>query len=117
MKVYELSRKLGTDNKTLITFFKDNEFKVASHNQNLTDEQVTFAKKNFDAKKYQEPKVEIDDELEEDIKVPVKKEVPVRELRKFNMDDMIGMAVYAILAVGGLVLARKTMNDLAETSV
>ena len=46
MKVYELSRKLGTDNKTLITFFKDNEFKVASHNQNLTDEQVTFAKKN-----------------------------------------------------------------------
>ena len=89
MKVYELSRKLGTDNKTLITFFKDNEFKVASHNQNLTDEQVTFAKKNFDAKKYQEPKVEFDDELEEDIKVPVKKEVPVRELRKFNMDDMI----------------------------
>ena len=68
MKVYELSRKLGTDNKTLITFFKDNDFKVASHNQNLTDEQVAFAKKNFDAKKYQEPKVEIDDELEEDIK-------------------------------------------------
>ena len=33
------------------------------------------------------------------------------------MDDMIGMAVYAILAVGGLVLARKTMNDLAENSV
>ena len=62
---------------------------MASHNQNLTDEQVTFAKKNFDAKKYQEPKVEIDDELEEDIKVPVKKEVPLRELRKFNMDDMI----------------------------
>ena len=43
MKVYELSKKLGTNNKILITFFKDNDFKVASHNQNLTDEQIVFA--------------------------------------------------------------------------
>ena len=66
MKVYELSKKLGTNNKTLITFFKDNDYKVASHNQILTDEQVTFDKKNFNAKKYEEPVDEIEEEFEEE---------------------------------------------------
>lgn len=89
MKVYELSKKLGTNNKTLITFFKENDYKVASHNQNLTDEQVAFAKKNFDAKKYEEPKIEIEDE-EETIEVVQKETViPVKEHKKFNMDDLI----------------------------
>jgi len=89
MKVYEFSKKLGTDNKTLITFFKDNNFKVASHNQNLTDEQVAFAKKNFDAKKYKELEIEIEEDEEEIVTPQRKVEVPIRELRKFNMDDMI----------------------------
>lgn len=88
MKVYELSKKLGTNNKTLITFFKDNDFKVASHNQNLTDEQVTFAKKNFNAKKYEEPVEEIEEEFEEE-KIVEKENIPVREIKKFNLDDMI----------------------------
>lgn len=91
MKVYEFSKKLGTDSKTLITFFKDNNFKVSSHNQNLTDAQINFAKKNFDAKKYTEPEDEIDDEIDDEISTELepKKEVPIRELKKFNMDDMI----------------------------
>lgn len=87
MKVYELSKKLGTNNKILITFFKDNDFKVASHNQNLTDEQIAFAKKNFDKKVYEESNEKIEEEIEEEI--IEKKTVPVRELKKFNMDDMI----------------------------
>ncbi len=85
MKVYELSRKLKTDNKSLITFYKDNNYKVASHNQNLTDEQISFAKKNFDAKQYQK---EIEEPSSEEIVIP-KKDVPSRELRKYNLDDMI----------------------------
>ena len=85
MKVYELSRKLKTDNKSLITFYKDNNYKVASHNQNLTDEQISFAKKNFDAKQYQK---EIEQPSADEIVIP-KKDVPSRELRRYNLDDMI----------------------------
>lgn len=88
MKVYELSKKLGTDNKTLITFFKENGHKVSSHNQNLTDAQISYAKKNFDAKKYEEPKEDIEEDIE-DVEETPKKEIPQRELKKFNMDDMI----------------------------
>ena len=88
MKVHELSKKLGTNNKILITFFKDNNFKVSSHVQNLTDEQVNFAKANFNAKKYEEPEKEIEEEITEQ-PIIEKKEIPTRELRKFNLDDMI----------------------------
>lgn len=88
MKVHELSKKLGTNNKILITFFKDNNFKVSSHVQNLTDEQVNFAKANFNAKKYEEPEKEIEEEIAEQ-PIIEKKEIPTRELRKFNLDDMI----------------------------
>lgn len=88
MKVHELSKKLGTNNKILITFFKDNNFKVSSHVQNLTDEQVNFAKANFNAKKYEKPEEEIEEEITEQ-PIIEKKEIPTRELRKFNLDDMI----------------------------
>lgn len=88
MKVHELSKQLNTNNKTLITFFKDNDFKVSSHNQNLTNEQISFAKKNFDAKKYENPEVEIEDIFPDE--TPVENEsLPKRELRKFEPTDLI----------------------------
>lgn len=87
MKVYELSKKLNTNNKNLITFFKENNYKVSSHMQALSDEQVNFAIKNFNIKAYEEPKVDIESDEEED--VITTRSTPVRELKKFNMDDMI----------------------------
>lgn len=87
MKVYELSKKLNTNNKDLITFFKENGFKVASHNQNLNDEQITFATSHFTLKKTEEVS---DDIIEEEIKnVPIKSTPSIREIRKFELDEMI----------------------------
>ena len=89
MKVHELSKKLGTNNKNLITFFKENNYKVSSHMQNLSEEQVRFAKKNFDAKKYEEPVEEIE-ELPEEVEI-VEETVEVfpKDLKKFDADDLI----------------------------
>ncbi len=87
MKVYELSKKLNTNNKNLITFFKENDYKVSSHMQTLSNEQVEFAKKNFNAKKYEEPEIEIVDD--EDQPDSTNLQILEREIKKFNMDDMI----------------------------
>lgn len=47
MKVNELSKDLGIQNKDLITFFQSNGFKVSSHMQNVTDEMIDLAHENF----------------------------------------------------------------------
>lgn len=47
MKVFELSKEFGATNKELIDFLKDKGFKVSSHSQNLTDEMIETAKRDF----------------------------------------------------------------------
>ena len=47
MKVFELAKELNVTPKELITFFKDNEYKVSSHMQKLDDELIDFARSNF----------------------------------------------------------------------
>ena len=47
MKVLDLAKEFDVTTKELITFFKENGFKVSSHMQKVTDEMYVFAKKNF----------------------------------------------------------------------
>lgn len=48
MKILDLAKDFGVTTKELITFFKENGFKVSSHMQKVTDEMYDFAKKNFE---------------------------------------------------------------------
>ena len=85
MKVNELSKDLGVTNKELITFLKDNGYKISSHMQTLTDEMIDLAtEKLVKATTVEET---------EDVKVkasPVvsKKEVKI-ETKQFKLDDVI----------------------------
>ena len=47
MKVFELAKELNVTPKELISFFRDNEYKVSSHMQKLDDELIDFARNNF----------------------------------------------------------------------
>lgn len=44
MKVFEVANELNVTTKELIAFFKENGYKVSSHMQNLTDEQIDLAR-------------------------------------------------------------------------
>ena len=68
MKVFELAKELNVTPKELITFFKDNEYKVSSHMQKLDDELIDFARSNFVKNNSSE-----EDVPEEDKKVEVEK--------------------------------------------
>lgn len=84
MKVADLSKKLDVKNKDLIDFFKKNNIKVSSHMQNLTNEQVEFAEKNFIPKPTPVP---VEETPKKEV---VTKPVPEkRVLKKFNPDDLI----------------------------
>ena len=47
MKVFELAKELNVTPKELISFFRDNEYKISSHMQKLDDELIDFARNNF----------------------------------------------------------------------
>ena len=85
MKVNELSKDLGVTNKELITFLKDNGYKVSSHMQTLTDEMIDLAtEKLVKTTTVEEAK---DVEVKVSPAVP-KKEVKV-ETKQFKPDDVI----------------------------
>lgn len=85
MKVNELSKDLGVTNKELITFLKDNGYKVSSHMQTLTDEMIDLATEKL----VKTTTVEETEEFEEkDIAVTPKKEVKI-ETKTFKPDDVI----------------------------
>ena len=85
MKVNELSKDLGITNKELITFLKDNGYKVSSHMQTLTDEMIDLAtEKLVKTTTVEEAK---DVEVKVSPAVP-KKEVKV-ETKQFKPDDVI----------------------------
>lgn len=85
MKVNELSKELDVTNKELITFLKDNGYKVSSHMQTVTDEMIDLATEKL-VKKTSEAETE---DIKEDVTpVITKKEIKV-ETKKFKPDDVI----------------------------
>ncbi|WP_243099084.1 translation initiation factor IF-2 N-terminal domain-containing protein [Clostridium sp. AF22-10] len=84
MKVLDLAKEFDVTTKELITFFKENGFKVSSHMQKVTDEMYVFAKKNF------EPSNQIKEEDKTEETVDVKKVVEKTILYKaFAPDEEI----------------------------
>lgn len=87
MKIFELSKELGgIDNKTLITFFKNNGYeKIVSHMQTLTDEQIELARKHFAKSE------SVEEKEEKEVTKSVKKEKKIIEYeqKKFSPDDII----------------------------
>lgn len=84
MKVFELSKEFGVTNKDLIDFLKGKGFKVSSHSQNLTDEMIESARKDFT----------LQENVKEEIPVPkknsvTKKTVPAKQIKKYAPDDQI----------------------------
>jgi len=53
MKINDLSKELGVKNKELITYLKDQGFKVSSHMQNADEDMITVAQKHFEELKKQ----------------------------------------------------------------
>lgn len=83
MKVLDLAKEFDVTTKELITFFKENGFKVSSHMQKVTDEMYAFSKKNF------EPSNQVKEDKTEEI-VDVKKAVEKPILNKaFAPDEEI----------------------------
>lgn len=84
MKVLDLAKEFDVTTKELITFFKENGFKVSSHMQKVTDEMYAFAKKNF------EPSNQVKEEDKTEETVDVKKVVEKPILHKaFAPDEEI----------------------------
>lgn len=100
MKVYELKNEFdGITNGDLIKFFKNNGFKVASHNQNVTDEMIDLARENF-AQKVEEVVETVEVETKSS-----KKDITseVKETKTFKPDDMIAcrsVTPYKLIALG-----------------
>lgn len=89
MKINELSKELNITNKDLITFFKDNGFKVSSHMQNVTDEMIDIAKGHF-ANKTETNDYSIDeDEKTENVSSIKTKKIEEYFPKKFLPDDRI----------------------------
>lgn len=91
MKVFELSKEFGATNKELIDFLKDKGFKVSSHSQNLTDEMIEAAKRDFKPQPKEPPKeLAVEKEVApEPVKKVTKKTVPVKQVKKYAPDDQI----------------------------
>ena len=85
MKVNDLSKQLDITNKELITFLKDNGYKISSHMQTLTDEMIDLA-----TEKLVKPKLveETEEVKEETTPIIPKKEVKI-ETKQFKPDDVI----------------------------
>ena len=87
MKLNDLSKELNVTNKDLITYLKENNFKISSHNQNVTDEMIDLARDYFS--KVQEPKEVIEDtKVVKEEKTKVKKQ-EVYIPKTFALDDRI----------------------------
>lgn len=88
MKVFELSKELGINNKELITFLKEKGYKVSSHMQSLTEEMIDVARENFKT-----AKVAVVEEVEEaeEVVVTTKKDIAaiIPETKTFKPDDLI----------------------------
>lgn len=83
MKVFELAKELNVTPKELITFFKDNGYKVSSHMQKLDDELIDFAHSNF--VKEESP---VEEALKENKNIKIETE-SVKSHKTFSPDEEI----------------------------
>lgn len=100
MKVYELAKELDTTPKELITFFRENGYKVSSHMQKLDDESIDLATENF--AKSNKTSITDEDVKDSSEKEFVKKTQPVQH-KSFNLDDEIpckSVTPWKLTAVG-----------------
>lgn len=100
MKVNELSKELGIQNKELIDYFKSQNFKISSHMQNVTDEMYDLAVDKFKKEEIIEDEVE---EIQEKKVVKKNKEdIPITN-KTFSPDEMIpckSVVPYHLIALG-----------------
>lgn len=99
MKVYELAKELGTTPKELITFFRENGYKVSSHMQKLDDESIDFANNNF----VKSDKVIVTENNSVDTSDETTKPQPVKQHKSFSPDDEIpckSVTPWKLTAVG-----------------
>lgn len=90
MKVNELSKELNITNKDLITFLKDNGFKISSHMQTVTDEMVDVAKERFKNSEDEVDETDEDYETEEKGRNPVKKfDMRIPSSKTYELDELI----------------------------
>lgn len=47
MKIFELAKELDVTPKDLIAYYRNNNYQVSSHMQNVTDEMIDFARENM----------------------------------------------------------------------
>lgn len=47
MKIFELAKELDVTSKDLIAYYRNNNYQVSSHMQNVTDEMIDFARENM----------------------------------------------------------------------
>lgn len=86
MKINELSNELSITNKELITFLKENKYKVSSHMQTASDEMIDLAREYFVSKPTET--------IEETVEVEKVKPVAVKKSeayvpKTFNPEDKI----------------------------
>lgn len=103
MKILDLAKELNITTKELIGYFRDNDFKVSSHMQKITDEMINMAREHF---KVVEPVPEAVVEKEKESKLlPVQKStktfqpdetIPCRSVTpwRLNMDGVDKSTVY-----------------------
>jgi hypothetical protein len=85
MKINELSNELSVTNKELITFLKENNFKVSSHMQTASDEMIDLAREHFNNKPVKIKEIEKAEEVESVISKKPETYVP----KVFNPEDKI----------------------------
>lgn len=85
MKINELSNELSVTNKELITFLKENNYKVSSHMQNATDEMIELARDFFKEK----VKETVKEDTVADVKPQVVKKLETYVPKAFNPEDKI----------------------------
>ena len=108
MKVNELSKELNITNKELISFLKENGYKISSHMQTLTDEMIDLARTHF-SNRFENIIVEdsVEEVVNENKSNKNRIETPV--VKQFSMDDLIpcrSVTPWELIALGN---DRKTV--------
>ena len=86
MKINDLSSELSVTNKELITFLKENNYKVSSHMQNATDEMIELAREFFKEKTKEVVK---EDTVVDNIEPKIIKKSETYVPKTFNPEDKI----------------------------
>ena len=92
MKVYELAKELDITPKELISFLRENGYKVSSHMQKLDDDVIDFTNNNF----VKANNTTIDDKVVATSENESAKSQPVKIHKTFNPNDEIPLGLYPL---------------------